>query len=245
MTHEDSGPSPSVSLGPDASRRSDRARRAILVATRDLVADVGYSRLTIEGIAATAGVGKQTIYRWWRSKAAVLFDAILDAHSHEGSVALPNTGDLETDLQLVLRGTVAALTDPSNDRLQRAIIAEIQTDSSIADELVRRLLRPQFDACAARIAVGVQSGQVDESVDTDLAVELLFGPIFHRWLLRTGELNDVFADNVLDKVLTGLRPRLTSACDRTRRGEDVNTRRTRCGRIGSDGPAVFRRGPRR
>src|SRR5690625_7665932 len=109
MTHEDPG-APSVdSLGPDASRRSDRARRAILAATRDLVADVGYTRLTIEGIAAAAGVGKQTIYRWWRSKAAVLFDAILEANSQEeGSVVLANTGDLESDLRLVLRGPVAA-----------------------------------------------------------------------------------------------------------------------------------------
>ncbi len=195
-------------LGPDASRRSDRARHAILSATRELVADVGYTRLTIEGIADAAGVGKQTIYRWWRSKAAVLFDAILEVNSQEeGTVALPDTGNLESDLRLVLQGTVAALTEPANDRIQRAITAEIQADLSVAEELVRRLLRPQLDACAARIASGIRARQVDESVDTGLAVELLFGPIFHRWLLRTGELDDKFADDVLSMVLTGLRPR--------------------------------------
>ncbi|HEY9310781.1 TetR/AcrR family transcriptional regulator [Williamsia sp.] len=194
--------------GPDASRRSDRARRAILSATRDLVADVGYTRLSIEGIASAAGVGKQTIYRWWPSKAAVVFDAILDSNSQEeGSVTLPDTGDLESDLRVVLRGAVAALIDPANDRLQRAITAEIQTDVAIADELVRRLLRPQLDATAARIAAGVGAGQVDDSVDPKLAVELLFGPIFHRWLLRTGELDDTYADGVLAMVMRGLRPR--------------------------------------
>lgn len=208
MTHVDSGLASSAARGPDASRRSDRARRAILSAARDLVADVGYSRLTIEGIAAAAGVGKQTIYRWWRSKAAVLFDALLEANSQEeGSVALPDTGDLESDLRLVLQGTVAALTEPANDRLQRAIAAEIQSDLSVAEELVRRLLRPQLDACAERIMVGIRAGQVSESVDAGLAVELLFGPIFHRWLLRTGELDGHFADGVLAMVLTGLRPR--------------------------------------
>ncbi|RZU60925.1 TetR/AcrR family transcriptional regulator [Zhihengliuella halotolerans] len=207
MPHESPGSPPSDPPGPDASRRSDRARRAILSATRDLVAEVGYTRLTIEGIAAAAGVGKQTIYRWWRSKAAVLFDAILEVNSHEqGSVDLPDTGDLESDLRLVLRGTVAALAEPANDRLQRAIAAEIQTDISVAEELVRRLLRPQLDACAARITLGIRAGQVDESVDADLAVELLFGPIFHRWLLRTGRLDDQFADNILALVLKGLRP---------------------------------------
>lgn len=164
--------------------------------------------MSIEGIAAAAGVGKQTIYRWWPSKAAVVFDAILEANSHEGgSVALPDTGDLESDLRLVLRETIAALKDPANDRLQRALTAEIQTDLGVADELVRRLLRPQLDATAARIRAGVQAAQIEKSVDPELAVELVFGPVFHRWLLRTGELDDEFADGVLALVLTGLRPR--------------------------------------
>lgn len=208
MTSTPSGSARSDAPGPDAARRSDRARRAILVAARDLVGEVGYTRLTIEGIAAAAGVGKQTIYRWWRSKAAVLFDAILDANSQgEGAVALPDTGDFESDLRLMLRETVAALTEPANDRLQRAITAEIQTDVVVAEELVQRLLRPQLDATAARIATGIRAGQVDESVDPGLAAELLFGPVFHRWLLRTGELDDKFADGVLAMVLTGLRPR--------------------------------------
>lgn len=202
------GPPPSDAAGPDTARRSDRARRAILSATRELVVDVGYTRLTIEAIAAAAGVGKQTIYRWWRSKAAVLFDAILEANSQEGgSVALPDTGDLESDLRFVLRLTVATLTEPANDGLQRAIIAEIQTDTVVGEELVRRLLRPQLDACAARIVIGIRAGQVDESVDPGVTVELLFGAIFYRWLLRTGALDDEFADGVLATVLTGLRPR--------------------------------------
>ncbi|MDF9803357.1 AcrR family transcriptional regulator [Streptomyces sp. HB372] len=61
---------------PDSSRRSDRSRRAIHDAALALVGEVGYRRTTIEGIAARAGVGKQTIYRWWPSKAAVLMEAL-------------------------------------------------------------------------------------------------------------------------------------------------------------------------
>ena len=64
--------------GPDPARRSERAHTAILEATRDLIVEVGYDSMSIEGIAARAGVGKQTIYRWWPSKAAVLLDAFLD-----------------------------------------------------------------------------------------------------------------------------------------------------------------------
>ncbi|MGP9681770.1 TetR/AcrR family transcriptional regulator [Brachybacterium sp. AOP3-A1-3] len=193
---------------PDVARRSDRARRAILAATRDLVAEVGYSRLSIEGIASAAGVGKQTIYRWWRSKAEVLFDAILDVNTTpDGMVALPDTGDLEADLRVVLRGAVAELADPATDRLQRAVTAEIQTDPALAEELVRRLLGPQLAATAVRIRSAIDTGQIDGTVDPSLATELLFGPIFHRWLLRTAELDDAFADGLLDLVLSGLRPR--------------------------------------
>ncbi len=63
---------------PDAGRRSERSRRAIYEAALALVAEEGYTRTTIEGIAARAGVGKQTIYRWWPSKSAVLLEAFLD-----------------------------------------------------------------------------------------------------------------------------------------------------------------------
>ncbi|MCX4968984.1 TetR/AcrR family transcriptional regulator [Streptomyces sp. NBC_00654] len=68
----------SPNRNPDSSRRSDRSRRAIYDAALALVGETGYAKTTIEGIAARAGVGKQTIYRWWPSKAAVLLEAFLD-----------------------------------------------------------------------------------------------------------------------------------------------------------------------
>lgn len=191
-----------------APRRSERARKAILVATLDLVSTVGYGGLTMEGIASAAGVGKQTIYRWWPSKVAVLFDAILEKNSQAaGEIVVPDSGNLAHDLGIVLRATVAELVDPDNDRLQRAVTAEIQGDTALAEELVRRLLRPQMEATAARIEAGIQVGQVSPTVDPLLAVDLIFGPIFHRWLLRTGELTPTYVDSVLDLVLQGLEPR--------------------------------------
>ena len=192
---------------PDETRRSDRARRAILDTALDLVAARGYAKVTMEGIAASAGVGKQTIYRWWPSKAAVVFDAILDANSTSDGVSVPDTGDLGADLRSLMRSTIAELADPATDRLQRAVTAEIQADLAVADDLVRRLLRPQLDAVAGRVRAGALAGQVDSSVDADVAVEMLFGPVLHRWLLRTAPLDDDFADVLVAQVLEGLRPR--------------------------------------
>jgi AcrR family transcriptional regulator len=197
-----------MSSPPDPARRSPRARRAILDATLALTAEVGYAALTVEAIAARAGVGKQTIYRWWPSKGAVLFDALLAANADaDGATALPDTGDLPADLRTLLRATAAELTDPSADRLNRAVAAEVQGDEGLGGELVRRLRRPQLDATAERLRRARAAGQIAEDADVEVAVELLFGPVFHRWLLRTGPLDDAYADRLVATVLAGLAPR--------------------------------------
>jgi AcrR family transcriptional regulator len=190
---------------PDPKRRSARAREAILRATRELLPETGYGRLTIEGIAARAGVGKQTIYRWWPSKGAVVFDALLeDAGATAEDRALPDTGDIGRDLRTVLRETVEELLDPETDRLQRTITAEIQHDPALADELVARLLRPQMQATADRLRAAQEAGQLAPDIDVDLAAELLFGPLLHRWLLRTAPLDARYADALVAHVLSGL-----------------------------------------
>ena len=193
---------------PDPTRRSARARQAILAATRELLSEVGFARLTIEAIAARAGVGKQTIYRWWPSKGTVVFDALLDGNvDPEGNSALPDTGEIERDLRTVLRAIVEELSDPQTDHLQRTITAEIQHDPALADELVVRLLRPQMRATADRLRVAQGAGQIGPDVEVDLGVELLFGPLFHRWLLRTAPLDAAYADRIVSHAMAGLRPR--------------------------------------
>ena len=197
-----------TSQSPDSARRSERAHRAILTATRDLVAEVGYDRLTIEGIAKAAGVGKQTIYRWWPSKASVLFDALFEVSAQEdGRVILPDTGEIKTDLRHVLLETITELNKLANDRLQRAILAEVQTDIDVARALLGTLLRPQADAVHRRIQAAKDLEQVEQAADPDLVVELLFGPVVRRWALRTGNLDDAFVDGIIDLVCTGIQPR--------------------------------------
>jgi AcrR family transcriptional regulator len=197
-----------LSKPPDPSRRSTRAREAILRATRELLSETGFARLTIEGIAARAGVGKQTIYRWWPSKGAVVFDAMLEgAGATAEERALPNTGDIGRDLRIMLRETLEELLDPDTDRLQRAITAEIQHDPALAKELVDRLLAPQMKATSDRLRAAQEAGQLAADVDVDLAAELLFGPLLHRWLLRTAPLDAGFADQVVEHLLAGLASR--------------------------------------
>ena len=188
------------------TRRSDRSRTAILAAAVELLDNIGYRKLSIEGIAARAGVGKQTIYRWWPSKGAVVFDAFMQLQRDEGGAELPETGDLAADLRLLLREPARGLVDPRFDEPYRALVTEIQHDPALNRELLDRLLGPLLEATRQRIVRGQGAGQIDTAVDAALAVELLFGPMFHRWLLRTGPLDDAYAEALAEHVVRAIRP---------------------------------------
>ncbi|MFJ8692558.1 TetR/AcrR family transcriptional regulator [Streptomyces roseolilacinus] len=195
---------------PDATRRSERSRRAIFDAALALVGEAGYARTTIEGIAARAGVGKQTIYRWWPSKAAVLLDAFLDLAGQvgeEGAGGLPDTGDLAADLKLVLRATVDELNDPRFEIPTRALTAEGVVDPDLGARFVERLLEPQLQLYVERLTAAQEAGHVRPGVDPRIALELFVGPLTHRWLLRTRPLTHAYADELVEYALHGIAPR--------------------------------------
>ncbi|WP_067471312.1 TetR/AcrR family transcriptional regulator [Nocardia amamiensis] len=190
---------------PTAARRSERARAAILTAAAELIRELPYAKLTIEAIAARAGVGKQTIYRWWPSKGAVVFDAMLESDSGPAGLALPDTGDIAADLRELLRGSIAALTDPAYESFLRALYIEIQQDPELAATYRERLLLPQRAAIADRLASAVDAGELRAGLDLDLAIDLLLGPIQTRWSLGLGGLTESYADAALDAALAYLR----------------------------------------
>ena len=193
--------------GPDESRRNQKVRASILGAARTLALDEGYASLTMKGIAARAGVGKQTVYRWWSSPGAVLFEAFLNLSGEpEAAISLPDTGNIERDLKAVVRATVEELRDPKFDAVFRMLAAEIQVDAKLAADFASILLEPQQRAMVSRLESARRAGQIRRGVDLDIAADAIFGPIFRRWLLRTGRLDQAFADAVVTLSLTGLRP---------------------------------------
>src|SRR5580658_4696398 len=108
-------------------KRSEQSRRAILTAAWDLTGEAGYAGLTIEGIAARAGVGKQTIYRWWPAKA----DVLLEAGAAKADLRVPVTdhGSYRADLRAFLGASYAMGSDPQFAGLLRALMAEAQLDT--------------------------------------------------------------------------------------------------------------------
>jgi AcrR family transcriptional regulator len=199
---------------PDTARRSERSRRAIYDAALSLVAEVGYPRTTIEGIAARAGVGKQTIYRWWSSKADVLLEAFLDLSEQASreagpgyESAIPDTGDLAADLKAVLRLTVDQLKDPRFEAPSRALAAEGVVNEEVGRTFMTKLLEPSLQLYVDRVRAAQAAGQVRQDVDPRIALELWVSPLAQRWLQYTGPISYEYTDTLVDYALHGLAPR--------------------------------------
>lgn len=168
---------------PNPLRRNETSRRAILDAALHLCAEVGYGRLTIEAIAARAGVSKKTIYRWWPSKGAVVLDAVDAVAStvvhHRG------TGDLVADLQEQVTAVIDLLTPPSTSAVV-GLIAEAFHDDEVAQGLRERLIRPRIDEFKERMRQAQRDGQFPADADLDVALDLVYGPLYHRLVFHLG-----------------------------------------------------------
>ena len=178
--------------------RSESARRAILGATTELIERDGYGRVTMESIARHAGVSKQTVYRWWPTKAAILLEAL-----NEGAAAispLRDTGSFETDLRTFLRSTVAG--GSRNGRLLAALMAEAQFDEDLAEAFRTGFLARRRQVLGELLERGRNSGDLAATADTDFLVELVFATLWYRILAQNRPLNRVFADRLTRSVLT-------------------------------------------
>ncbi|MFJ3902272.1 TetR/AcrR family transcriptional regulator [Streptomyces sp. NPDC090025] len=189
-------------MSPDASRRNEQARRAVIEAAFVICVERGFAQVTIEAIAARAGVAKTTIYRWWPSKAAILLDGV-EMH-RDASAGFPDTGDIMVDLT-TQTANVMALFQGDFGAIWRGLIAAAQSEEFAADG-VRRILRGSIDACVARLAKAVEAGQLRADLELELAVELIYGPIYHTWLLGTRPVPPDFMPTVLQALTPALRP---------------------------------------
>ncbi|MEU8297823.1 TetR/AcrR family transcriptional regulator [Micromonospora sp. NPDC048909] len=187
---------------PDPRRRNEQSRRAILQAAAELCVQVGFAATTVEGIAARAGVGKQTIYRWWPSKAAVLLEYMQDLRA--ATADFLDTGDVLTDLVAQTTAVQRLLTSDAG-AIWRGLLVTAQTDDAAASG-VRELIERAIDDGRARLATAQRDGQIRADVDLDIAVELIFGPLYHAWLLRARTLPEQHMAEVLRTLFAGLAP---------------------------------------
>jgi AcrR family transcriptional regulator len=188
---------------PDPSRRNERARQAILRSAFDLCLARGYERTTVEAIAERAGVGKQTIYRWWPSKGAVIMDALNDVVGAASD--FPDTGDVVADLREQMTSVSALLASPDFGPVYRGVIGAAQSDPELAKTLAGEIIQPRVAACIRRLERAREQGEIRPDADVGVIVELLYGPIYHRLLLHTRLLDGEQVTTVLELAFAGLR----------------------------------------
>jgi AcrR family transcriptional regulator len=185
-------------------RRSDRARVAVLHAADDLLVERGYAGVTIEGIAARAGVAKQTIYRWWPSKFEILMDTFLEDAA--GELEIPDTGTVDGDLRRHLRQVAAFLSAEPAGRVMLALIGQAQHDPEVARVFQQRYLNERRALDRAILERGVARGDLRGDTDLDLAIDMIYGPVYHRVLLTGLEVDERFIDGLVSNVMAAIAP---------------------------------------
>ena len=182
--------------------RSEHARRAVLKATRSLIEEGGYPAATIENIAARSGVAKTTIYRWWTNRPALVVDLMVQVAAED--VPVPSGRDPLRALRKELR-TLAGETDGLAGRLVVSLLGEAQSDPAVRAARVEGLFLPRTAADASMIRRAQEAGVLRKDISPELAVDLLFGPLFYRMFVHHHPVTEEFVDQMFRNVLTGLR----------------------------------------
>lgn len=186
--------------GRSGRSRSEEARVAILEATARNFADRGYDQLTIEGVAAEAGVGKQTIYRWWRNKSELVVDALVEGLLMPEPLLPPDTGDLRRDLVSWLGDVFRVIGLPDGENLIRSFAAAAADNAEITRRIRDKL--GAGSALSARLESAVSAGQLSPTVPMAEFGEVLVGAILLRALARA-ETDDASVERLVAVVLDG------------------------------------------
>jgi AcrR family transcriptional regulator len=182
--------------------RSESAKAAVLAAATAILNEQGLREMSIDAVAARAGVSKATIYRWWRSKAELALDtALADARQQ---IPLPDTGTLVGDLRARARATARAFRSPNLGPAMAALVGEAQADPAFARAFRDRVINPLREGSLEMFKRAIARGEIAEDTPIEVALDMLVAPIYYRLLLRTGPLDTRYADEVVYLLLTGL-----------------------------------------
>jgi AcrR family transcriptional regulator len=192
---------------PPGRPRSEQARQAILRTTLKILGKNGFSDFKIEEVAASASVGKATVYRWWPNKGALIADAF--ASSTTRRLRFPDTGSVYTDMSQQMRQLIKVFRS-RRGRIVSAILAAGQRDKDLIEAFRERFLWPRRREAYATLRRGIQRGELRKDLDPDLLLDSLYGPIYMRFLIQHDRLTPEFVDCLCTLVLAGVRPQRNS-----------------------------------
>lgn len=183
-------------------RRSQDAHAAILRAAAEVAAARGYFGASIEDIARQAGVGKQTIYRWWGGKFLLFIEAYQALVPAEALAV--DTGAVRADLQVLLRRLFQLYRTTPAARILAGLIAEAQADPDLAATLKTQLIDSRRSLLAAPLERGHRRGEIAVAKAVPLLVELFVAAIWYRLLVQGGAGEDRFDEEAADSLIDTL-----------------------------------------
>ena len=201
-------------VGRPASEAVSRPRvegdreQQILAATLDVLADVGYDRLTMDAVAAQARASKATLYRRWSTKPALVIDALL---SEKEAMELPDTGTLRGDLLGAYCG-MGGLTDTRQVAILASVMTAISRDADFAEAFHLDFIGPKVALTRTIYDRAKQRGEIAPEVDVDLIGTALPGIVLHRQFLLGTPPDTEFIVQVLDQIIL---PAVAAVADRT------------------------------
>lgn len=178
--------------------------RRILEATIESLAEDGYDELSIEGVAARAGVGKTTVYRRWPSKVPLVVDALAHTHMRVPAVgSIPEDATTREALRRILEGLIKLVrTDPA-DRILAGLVHQCSRSPELAEAMRDAVLTKRRAVVFGLIERGIERGELRPDLDVELVADVLGGPIFMRILLTGAPVKPRLAREIVDLVLDG------------------------------------------
>jgi AcrR family transcriptional regulator len=179
--------------------RGARSDKAILDATRELLAEGGVRKLTVEGVAARSGVAKTTIYRRWRGKHELALAVLIDMVEHV--VATPDLGDTRAELVSFVDAAVQILGTTLMGRVMQGLVSDLASDPELKTAFEDKVVAMRIAEADRLLARGIERADLRADTDVELAHELLFGPVYYRLLLSGAPLDAGLAGRVVDAVM--------------------------------------------
>jgi AcrR family transcriptional regulator len=183
--------------------RNEAGRQQVMQAAWDLVVDKPVRNVTMEAIAARSAVTKPTIYRWWSSRNALMIDAVFARAADQ--LTFDDSLDARRALTAQLH-RVIELLDSRFGEILAEILAEGQSDPTTLASFRSRFFDVQRVQVRGLIERGIAEGVFDPGLDVELAMDLIYGPLYLRRLVGHLPLSKSLADQVLHWVLDGLSP---------------------------------------